>query len=85
MIPVLVLLTYLLILINISPWYLGSFVVLGPVRHAQLNPFYHPFYPNVTKREKDTRLSPTFRTASDESWAGPGYEASLTNVTRHMT
>ena len=25
--------------------------------HAQLNPFYHPFYPNVTHVRKDTRPS----------------------------
>jgi len=23
--------------------------------HAQLNPFYHPFYPDVTQVRKDTR------------------------------
>ena len=26
--------------------------------HAQLNPFYHPFYPNVIDMRKDTRPSP---------------------------
>ena len=27
--------------------------------HAQLNPFYHPFYSDVTHVRKDTRPSPT--------------------------
>ena len=45
--------------------------------HAQLNPFYHPFYPNVTHVRKDTRPSPRFTVLEAmESWAGPGYEAS---------
>ena len=26
--------------------------------HTQLNPFYHPFYPDVTHAKKDTRPSP---------------------------
>ena len=26
--------------------------------HAQLNPFYHPFYPDVTQVREDTRTSP---------------------------
>ena len=26
--------------------------------HAQLNPFYHPFYPDITHVRKDTRPSP---------------------------
>ena len=43
--------------------------------HTQLNPFYHPFYPDVTHVRKDTRLSPLFRTARDERWAGPGNKA----------
>ena len=38
--------------------------------HAQLNPFYHPFYPNVTHVRKDTRLSPLFRTANDGKLGG---------------
>lgn len=28
--------------------------------HAQLNPFYPPFYPNSTHMRKDTRSSPIF-------------------------
>ena len=31
-----------------------------PRAHIQLNPFYHPFYPNVTHLRIDTRLSPGF-------------------------
>ena len=34
--------------------------------HTQLNPFYHPFYPDVTHMRKDTRYPlPLYRTASD--------------------
>ena len=28
--------------------------------HTQLNPFYHSFYPDVTRMRKDTRPSPVF-------------------------
>jgi len=28
--------------------------------HVQSNPFYHPFYPNITHVRKDTRPSPAF-------------------------
>ena len=28
--------------------------------HAQLNPFYHPFYPDIPHVRKDTRPSPAF-------------------------
>ena len=37
------------------------FAVLGlGFAHAQLTPFYYPFYFDVTYRRKDTRPSPTF-------------------------
>ena len=36
--------------------------------HAQLIPFYHPFYPDVTR---------FFVLKVMESWAGPGNEATL--------
>ena len=49
--------------------------------HTQLNPFYHPFYPDVTHVRKDTRPSPTFRSVLiskvTESLAGPGNEAKV--------
>ena len=48
----------------------SPFAVLGPVPHAHLNPFYHPFYPDVTHVRKDTRLSPLFRTARDGKLGG---------------
>ena len=41
--------------------------------HVQSNPFYHPFYPDITHVRKDTRSSPTLQ--ATESWAGPGNEA----------
>ena len=40
---------------------LAAFAVWGPcATHAQLNPFYHPFYTDVTHTRKDTRPSPAF-------------------------
>ena len=46
--------------------------------HVQSNPFYHPFYPDVTHVRKDTRPSPAFSVLqATESWAGPGNEASV--------
>jgi len=33
--------------------------------HSQLNPFYHPFYPDITHMRKDTRPLPLFCTATD--------------------
>ena len=39
----------------------GTLAVLGPVcPRTQINPFYHPFYPDITRMRKDTRPSPTF-------------------------
>ena len=39
------------------PWLFLLFWV--QCTHAQLNPFYHPFYPDVTHMREDTRPSPT--------------------------
>ena len=45
--------------------------------HTQLNPFYHPFYPDVTHVRKDTRPSPRFSILiATKRWAGPGNKAS---------
>ena len=38
------------------PWL--SLLFWAQCTHAQLNPFYHPFYPDVTHVRKDTRPSP---------------------------
>jgi len=40
--------------------------------HVESNPFYHPFYPDVTHVRKDTRpwSSALFRTASDGKLGG---------------
>ena len=40
------------------PCTLALFAVLAQCAHAQSNPFYHPFYPDVTYVRKDTRPSP---------------------------
>ena len=38
------------------PWLFSLF--WAQCAHAQSNPFYHPFYPDVTHVRKDTRPSP---------------------------
>ena len=38
--------------------------------HAQLNPFYHLFYPDVM-HSRENRYQPLFRTASDGKLGGP--------------
>ena len=40
------------------PGSLALFAVLGPMHPRTINPFYHPFYPDVTHVRKDTRPSP---------------------------
>ena len=41
--------------------------------HVQSNPFYHPFYPDVTHVRKDTRPSPAFNFLYCKRWkAGRG-------------
>ena len=45
--------------------------------HSQLNPFYHPFYPDVTHVRKDTRPSPVCVLIATESWMGPGNTATF--------
>ena len=61
------------------PWLFSLF--WAQCAHAQSNPFYHPFYPDVTHVRKDTRPSPCFTVLkAKESWAGPGNEASYGTV-----
>ena len=54
------------------PGTLTVLAVLDPVHPCTINPFYHPFHPDVTHVRRDTRPSPAFLY---ESWARPGCEA----------
>ena len=58
------------------PWLFSLFWV--QCAHAQLNPFYHPFYPDITHVRKDTRPSPTlsYWKRRKESWVGLGNKTS---------
>ena len=57
------------------PWLLLLF--WAQYIYAQLNPFYHPIYPDITHMRKDTCFSVLKVT---KSWAGPGNEAEVGSV-----
>ena len=60
------------------PGTLTVLAVLEPVRSCTIkNPFYHPFYPDITHVRKNTRPSPAFLfwIEATESWVGPGNKA----------
>ena len=61
------------------PWLFSLF--WAQCAHAQLNPFYHPFYPDITHVRKDTRLSRFTILEATESWVGPGNEAQEPYIT----
>ena len=47
--------------VSYVPGTLAYFTVLGSIyAHAQLNPFYHPLYPDINHVRKDTRPFPSF-------------------------
>ena len=48
--------SYVRVVGYLVPWLFSLF--WAQCGHTQLNPFYHPFYPDVTHVRKDTRPSP---------------------------
>ena len=66
--------SYVHVVSYLVPWFFSLF--WAQCTHTQLNPFYHPFYPDVTHVRKDTRPSPT--SLYWKCWkAGWGLEARL--------
>ena len=58
------------------PGTLALCAVLEPVRSCTIkNPFYHPFYPDITHMRKNTSPAFLFWIETTESWVEPGNKA----------